>query len=529
MNRLQDFDLRRFDPNQSKEQILQFYQEISQNCYKNLRVLRQKPNFDYKEDLVFLYYGNETQLDLQKIKKELLYDFSTMCQSSCQIRSLDDLRYVQCRQKQRNNLLARVVKNNYEKRFVIVHFYYEKKEKKQLNYLQNAQKEDKLVDNQVDFELLEKGQSKEEINLLYKTTFDNNQKTTIQLPDELPDDAQQQFKTILEYKTNAQRLYLQCENVKQNKNQDINQEEQIRRSERIKTQKTNSNSNYEFDEDNAYNKNKHLNLDQNTATFEQNFEYEMSSDILTSSFEENSYYDEDFNISNQRPKKCNEQKKQNNKSSSDEHQKNDKVQKTNQELNQFGNKQFIDQQQQLNNEVSFEKQNYPQPPLLTYQGQSGGVKQAKDNKKIIINQKRNMSVMNNSSSQSEPQLQKDMSNYKLLEENTAKKMKTEENFNYYIDRNKSLIEMNVNQFDQKLNLSILGQQNNQKAQETHPDSLHYDYIFNQFQKFYQEEIRLLNQKHQQADNQTIQYKQKILNLIKNKLNDIQHYFKQLNN
>ncbi|KAL4501568.1 hypothetical protein ABPG72_018619 [Tetrahymena utriculariae] len=527
-----NFELLRFDPNQKDEQILTFYQGIFQNSCKNLKILRQKPNFEYREDLTFLYHGNQTQLDLQKIKKELLYDFSTMCDSSCQIRSLQDLKYVQCRSKLRSNLLARVVKNNYEKRFVIIHFYLEKSEKKQFNCLQTASKdskEDKLLVNQHNYQLLEKERLKELQNILCKTILDNNQKASAQVQEQ--ENLQKQCKARVDsnQKTTIQTLDLLSENIQQNKCQNDNYDEQARRSERIKFQKNISDQNYEFDEDDAYNKNKFLTFDQNTATLGSNFENEMSSDTSTSDFEVNSDFNEDFNTTSSRPKNHNNKKNQNSKSSSDEHQQNAKVQKTNQELSQFGNKQFIDQQQpQFNNPINFEKQSFlAPPPLFT---QPVGVRQTKDNKKIIINQKRNMQNMVNSNQNNELQQQKDTNKQMLQEENTVKKMKIEDSTNNQTAQNKIQIEQNVYQSDQNLNTkNVLGQLNNHKVQEKQTDNYLYDSIFNLFKKFYQEESSLQNLKNQQVDDEVIQQKQKILNSIKNKLKEILVELKQYNN
>ncbi|KAL4449848.1 hypothetical protein ABPG74_008221 [Tetrahymena malaccensis] len=505
---MSDFQLFKFDPNQSDQQILKFYQDISQLYFKNFKILKQEPGFKYKEDMTFLYNGNQTQVDLQKIKKELLSDFSTMCDSSSQIRSLQELKYVQCRSKSTHNLIARIVKNRSDKRFVIVHFYLEKSEKKQSNCLRNAKKEDNLLFNQNNFKLLEKKQLKEENNILNKTNLQDKLKTATQKLDQTPEQIQQKQKISIDdhQKTAPQTLDLLDENVQRNQMQD----EQIRRSERIKIQKNIPHQISESDEEDAYNKKKFLSID--LITTSENPNYELSSDDSNDQFEENEDSDEDYIEPNQRAKKKN-------KSSSDEQQKNNKVQKTNQELSQFGNKQLVDQLPQSSYDISFE--NFiPPTPLLN---QSGGIKQVKDSKKIIVNQKRNIQVLNNSN-QNGLQQQQDINNLILQEECIVKKVKIENNSN----DQQNLIEKSDRFYNQNLNNSILGLQNNSKSQEKNYESQLYDSIFNSFQTFYQEEIRLQNEKNWQVDSQKIQQKQKILNQIKNKLQDILIDLKQFN-
>ncbi|KAL4474895.1 hypothetical protein ABPG74_001591 [Tetrahymena malaccensis] len=120
---------------------LNFYQRLFKSLKDQLEVHRQSSDiqFNYKNNLFFLFKGNKSGLNLQKIKKDLFdQTFSVKLENKELTKIIKQgsrtvIRYIQCVSKENENNLLRIVKYKFEKKFVVIHFFQKKKKNTKKN------------------------------------------------------------------------------------------------------------------------------------------------------------------------------------------------------------------------------------------------------------------------------------------------------------------------------------------------------------------------------------------------------------
>ncbi|KAL4512301.1 hypothetical protein ABPG72_005303 [Tetrahymena utriculariae] len=143
---------------------LSFYEKLFKSLKDQLEVHRQSTDiqFDHKNNLFFLFKGNKSRLNLQKIKKDLFdQTFSVKLENKELTKLIKKgsktiIRYIQCVSKENENNLLRIVKYKYEKKFVVIHFF----QKKKKNCKKSTTTPKPYTNNRITSRAIEKTQSK---------------------------------------------------------------------------------------------------------------------------------------------------------------------------------------------------------------------------------------------------------------------------------------------------------------------------------------------------------------------------------